>query len=82
MVDGDRLLVSHYVEGVHLLDVRNPEKPVLLGSYDTYLGAEEGFHGAWGAYIFPGSDLIVVSDIEGGLFVVGYTGLGGGRFGR
>jgi choice-of-anchor B domain-containing protein len=82
MVDGDRLLVSHYVEGVHLLDVRNPEKPVLLGSYDTYLGSEEGFHGAWGAYIFPGSDLIVVSDIEGGLYVVGYAGPGGGRFSR
>jgi hypothetical protein len=26
-----------------------------------------------GAYIFPASDLIVVSDINGGLFVVGYT---------
>ncbi|HLA76473.1 MAG TPA: choice-of-anchor B family protein [Vicinamibacteria bacterium] len=82
MVDGDRLLVAHYVEGVHLLDIRNPEQPVLLGSYDTYLGTEEGFHGAWGAYIFPGSDVIVVSDIEGGLYVVGYSGPGGGRFHR
>jgi hypothetical protein len=33
-----------------------------------------GTFGAWGAYIFPGSNLIVVSDITGGLFVVGYTG--------
>ena len=39
-------------------------------------------NGAWGAYIFPGSDLIVVSDIEGGLYVVGYSGPGGGRFSR
>ena len=70
MVDGDRLLVSHYTEGVHLLDVRNPERPALMGSYDTHAGAGPEFSGAWGAYIFPGSDLIVVSDIEGGLFLV------------
>jgi choice-of-anchor B domain-containing protein len=70
MVDGDRLLVSHYTEGVHLLDVRNPERPALMGSYDTFPGAAAQFSGAWGAYIFPGSDLIVVSDIERGLFVL------------
>jgi choice-of-anchor B domain-containing protein len=70
MVDGDRLLVAHYTEGVHLLDVRNPERPALMGSYDTFAGAGGQFSGAWGAYIFPGSDLILVSDIEGGLFVL------------
>jgi choice-of-anchor B domain-containing protein len=73
MIDGDRMVVSHYTEGVHLLDVRDPERPRLLGSYDTYTGAATGFSGAWGGYIFPATDLIVVSDINGGLFVVGYT---------
>ena len=74
MVDGDRLLLSHYTEGVHLLDVTDPEHPRLLGFYDTYPGVSGGFNGDWGAYIFPGSDLILASDIEGGLFVIGYTG--------
>lgn len=74
MIDGDRLLLSHYTEGVHLLDVTDPEHPALLGFYDTYPGLSGGFNGAWGAYIFPGTDLIVVSDIQGGLFVIGYTG--------
>ncbi len=74
MVDGDRLLVAHYTDGVRLLDIRNPERPQLMGYYDTFPGTEEGFAGAWGAYIFPASDLIVVSDISGGLFVVQYTG--------
>ena len=74
MVDGDRLVLSHYTEGVHLLDITDPERPRLLGFYDTYPGQSGGFNGAWGAYIFPGTDLILVSDIEGGLFVVGYTG--------
>jgi len=74
MIDGDRLLVSHYTEGVYLLDIRDPEHPRVMGSYDTYPGPSGGFNGAWGAYIFPGSSLILVSDISGGLFVVGYTG--------
>jgi choice-of-anchor B domain-containing protein len=70
VVDGDRLLVSHYTEGVHLLDVRNPERPGVMGYYDTSAGGAADFAGAWGAYIFPDSDLIVVSDMEGGLFVI------------
>jgi choice-of-anchor B domain-containing protein len=74
MIDGDRLLISHYTEGVYLLDVKNPEQPRVLGSYDTYPGASGGFNGAWGAYIFPASNLIVASDISGGLFVIAYTG--------
>jgi choice-of-anchor B domain-containing protein len=74
MIDGDRLLVSHYTEGVYLLDVRSPEQPRVIGSYDTFPGASGGFSGAWGAYIFPASNLIVVSDISGGLFVIAYTG--------
>jgi choice-of-anchor B domain-containing protein len=73
MIDGTRLVVSHYTEGVHMLDVSNPERPQLLGFYDTFEGPSGGFLGAWGAYIFPGTDLIVVSDINGGLFVVRYV---------
>jgi choice-of-anchor B domain-containing protein len=74
MVDGDRLVLSHYTDGVRLLDIRDPERPVEIGFYDTFDGVAEGFDGAWGAYIFPASDLILVSDISGGLFVVQYTG--------
>jgi choice-of-anchor B domain-containing protein len=74
LVDGDRLLVAHYTEGVHLLDVRNPAQPAVLGFYDTYTAVPPcsafPFCGVWGAYIFPGSDLIVASDIQGGLFVI------------
>ena len=74
MIDGDRLLIAHYTEGVHLLDVSNPERPRVLGIYDTYDGPSMGFNGVWGAYIFPGSNLIIASDIGGGLFVVDYNG--------
>jgi choice-of-anchor B domain-containing protein len=74
LVDGDRLLVAHYTEGVHLLDVRNPEQPRLLGYYDSQPPEITGFHGVWGAYLFPGTNVIVASDIERGLLVVNYTG--------
>jgi choice-of-anchor B domain-containing protein len=73
MVDGDRLLIAHYTEGVHLLDVRDPERPAVLGFYDTFTDPPCGsfpFCGVWGAYIFPGSDIILASDMQGGLFVI------------
>jgi choice-of-anchor B domain-containing protein len=73
MVDGDRLLVSHYTEGVRLLDIRDPERPTELGFYDTYTGTQTGFNGCWGAFIFPGTNLILASDINTGLYVVQYT---------
>ncbi len=74
MIDGSRMVVSHYTEGVHLLDVSDPSRPRVLGFYDTFDGSFGGFAGDWGAYIFPGSNLILASDLQGGLFVVQYTG--------
>ena len=73
-IDGSRLLVSHYTEGVYLLDIRDPARPQVMGYYDTLESPATGFQGAWGAYLFPGTNLIVVSDIDGGLFVVRYDG--------
>ena len=75
-VFGKRLLVAHYTDGVHLLDVNDPTQPRLLGKYDTLLDETPGvvFDGAWGAYMFPGSDIILASDMSGGLFVIEYTG--------
>ena len=48
IVDGDRLVLSHYTEGVRMLDVRDPTQPREMGYYDTYPGASTGFNGAWG----------------------------------
>jgi choice-of-anchor B domain-containing protein len=97
MVDGNRLLVAHYAEGVHLVDITDPAHPQRMGSFDTYPAAEcpdlfakpewtkdchddgcgDGsganvFCGVWGAYIFPGTGLIVASDMQSGLFVLEY----------
>jgi choice-of-anchor B domain-containing protein len=74
MIDGTRMVVSHYTEGVHLLDVSDPSRLRVLGFFDTYEGSSGQFAGNWGAYIFPSSDLIVASDLQGGLFIIQYTG--------
>ena len=78
LVDGDRLLIAHYTEGVHLLDVRNPERAGACSARTTPTPTAPArgfpFCGCWGAYIFPGSNIIVASDISGGLFVIEYTG--------
>jgi choice-of-anchor B domain-containing protein len=74
MVDGRRMVVSHYTEGVHLLDVGDPTRLRVLGFYDTFEGSSGAFAGDWGAYIFPSTNLIVASDLQGGLFVIEYTG--------
>jgi hypothetical protein len=73
MIEKNLLLVAHYAEGVHLVDISTPSRPKLLASYDTDTGPSTGFVGCWGAYIFPGSNLIVASDMNNGLFVLEYT---------
>jgi choice-of-anchor B domain-containing protein len=74
MIDGNRLLVAHYTVGVVILDISNPAQPQPIASYDTDPSDTTGFSGCWGAYIFPGSNLIVASDMNTGLWVLEYTG--------
>ena len=52
------------------MDASRPENLVEIGNYDTWQSNTTGFHGAWGAYPFLPSGLILVSDIESGLYVL------------
>ncbi|MCB0668481.1 MAG: choice-of-anchor B family protein [Saprospiraceae bacterium] len=64
------LVVSYYIDGVKIIDAHDPTNLVEVGSYDTYKFRDDGFHGAWGAYPFLPSGLLLVSDIESGLYVL------------
>lgn len=64
------LVISHYTDGVRVVDATRPENLIEVGNYDTWLGPHGGFNGAWGAYPYLNSGLILVSDINGGLFVL------------
>lgn len=69
-VFNDYLIISYYTDGVLIVDGSRPENLVEVGNFDTFIPASTGFSGAWGAYPFLPSGLILVSDIEDGLFVL------------
>ncbi len=68
--------VSYYGAGFKIYDVSNASSPVLLDQYQTNInqgnGLGNGFLGAFGVYPFSPSNLILVSDIDNGLFVFEY----------
>ncbi len=65
--------VSYYTDGVIALDVSNPENVLEVDRFDTYKqGSGPGSSGNWGVYPFLKSGNILVSDIENGLYILGY----------
>src|SRR5262245_30988697 len=70
---GNLLFVSWYQAGLVVLDITNPSQPRLVGSYDTYPGSVNGFDGCWGVYPFLGFDRVLLSDLDGGLYIVDAT---------
>ncbi len=69
-VEGDLLYVAHYTLGLQVFDVSNPANPDVVAFYDTYTGSSTGFSGAWTAYPYLPSGRIIISDLQGGLFMV------------
>lgn len=67
----DYVVVSYYTEGIIVLDASHPDNMIEVGRYDTYnLSPTTGFYGAWGAYPFLPSGLVLVSDMQTGLHVL------------
>ena len=66
----DWLIVSYYTDGCILVDGSNPSNLIEVGNFDTFIPASTGFSGAWGAYPFLPSGLVLISDIGNGLFVL------------
>lgn len=66
----DYLVTSYYRDGLNVLDVTYPDNMIEVANYDEADDYEgNGFNGAWGAYPYLPSGLVLVSDIEKGLFV-------------
>lgn len=72
-VINDYLVISHYTDGVEIVDASVPDNLVEVGYYDTWSGANGGFNGTWGAYPFLPSGLVLGTDIDNGLFVLDPT---------
>jgi choice-of-anchor B domain-containing protein len=66
----DWVIISYYTDGCIIVDGSNPSNLIEVGNFDTYIPGNTGFNGAWGAYPFLPSGLVLVSDIDYGLFVL------------
>ncbi|MFT6000618.1 MAG: choice-of-anchor B domain-containing protein [Neolewinella sp.] len=66
----DYLVISHYTDGVEIVDASVPDILVEVAYYDHWYGGDGGFSGSWGAYPFLPSGLVLSSDIDNGLFVI------------
>ncbi len=67
---GNYVIVSYYSDGCIILDATHPDNLIEVGNFDTFIPTSTGFSGAWGAYPYLPSGLILVSDIESGLYVL------------
>jgi choice-of-anchor B domain-containing protein len=72
-VKGGFLYVSHYRRGLVVFDAAVPQQLREVASFDTFLSPAAnaaGTDGAWGVYPFFPSGIVVVSDINNGIFVL------------
>tara|TARA_R110002072_G_scaffold97726_6_gene214855 strand:- start:4227 stop:5858 length:1632 start_codon:yes stop_codon:yes gene_type:complete len=69
-VYGDFLVNSYYTSGLQIVDISKPEIMVEVGIYDTSPLANSNFEGAWGAYPYLPSGLILVTDRQTGLWIL------------
>ena len=64
------LIISYYTDGVIIVDASRPDNLIEVGNFDTFIPANTGFNGSWGAYPYFASGKILVSDIQTGLYVL------------
>jgi choice-of-anchor B domain-containing protein len=64
------LHISYYTDGGIIVDASDPFHLVEVANYDTEKDRTNGFFGAWGMYPFFESGLVLISDINNGLFVI------------
>ncbi len=70
-VRGRYAYVSHYCEGVRILDIANPHNPREAAFYDVNSDPQCDSDSNWG--VDPFSDLIYASDMQQGLFVLEFA---------
>lgn len=69
--EGNILHVSYYQDGYQVWDTTNPLEPERIAYYDTSSEPyANNYRGAWGIYPFLPSGVVLVSDMQEGLFVL------------
>lgn len=73
-IKGRYAYISHYTDGLRILDLQDPSNIQEVGYYDTFPDFSFSlFAGAWGAFPFFDSGKILISDISTGLYIVRFT---------
>jgi hypothetical protein len=63
--------VSYYHDGLQIFDISDANNPIKAGYYDTYFpDTHNGFAGNWGVDPLLPSGIILVSDMQAGLFIL------------
>ncbi|MCB0640881.1 MAG: choice-of-anchor B family protein [Phaeodactylibacter sp.] len=65
----DWLVISYYTDGCIVADAFLPDNIIETGNFDTFSGGSGSFNGVWGVYPYLPSGLVLVSDINTGLYV-------------
>jgi choice-of-anchor B domain-containing protein len=65
---GRTAYMSHYVDGVHIVDLADPTNPTMVANYDTST-VGSGYAGCWGIHVFTDHGLVYASDMQNGLYV-------------
>lgn len=76
-VHGNLFYQSSYTAGLRIIDVSGLDGGIMseAGFFDSYPPDNStSFHGAWNVYPFFESGNIIISDIEGGLFIIRKSG--------
>ncbi len=76
------VFVSGYLDGLQIFNLLDPQNPVTVGFYDTYVGAPNTdrygmFNGAFGIDVRNEDGLIVISDMTTGLWTFRMDGFQG-----
>jgi choice-of-anchor B domain-containing protein len=71
IMEGRIAYLSHYSEGAAVVDVTDPASPKVKLRMDTGPATGPGLNGCWGVYKFPGSPLMMCSDISTGFHLFG-----------
>ncbi|MFQ5491982.1 MAG: choice-of-anchor B family protein [Phycisphaerae bacterium] len=68
------LYEANYSSGLHVISIADPLNPVEVGSYDTYpFNDNVNWNGSWSVFPFFNDNIVIISDIDSGLFVVDVT---------
>ena len=74
-IKNGKAVIAYYQDGVQIYNIDNPANPVRIGYFDTHPQNISGYpnpayQGAWGAYTDLPSGVLLVSDMQLGLFVL------------